>query len=315
MRNALVLLLVAAPPVQAQGPGIEVGRYFADTARTAYRLGASSRLLGPLGTGIYATLLRAPSPIGNYWGLGADLSLFRGGRSGLYLAGGVSGGVSPGSQRTFWGSWSAGLGYEVIPFSGLSLSAEGRWRHLDPGRVGGLEVSFRLGLDRGSRRAPERSAAEGTGVEEAPSSETVRRTLEGAGVATERASMLSAVVATATEAMGTPYRWGGEGESGFDCSGLIQYAFGQHGIQLPRRSADQARQGRAVERSVDAVLPGDILTFSSRGGPVTHVGLYVGDGRFIHSASRGVQLSVLSPDDVYGKWWWKRWVGVRRVIE
>jgi cell wall-associated NlpC family hydrolase len=48
---------------------------------------------------------------------------------------------------------------------------------------------------------------------------------------------------------------------------------------------------------------------------VTHVGLYVGNGRFIHSASRGVQLSLLSPDDPYGKWWYTRWVGARRVLE
>jgi cell wall-associated NlpC family hydrolase len=47
---------------------------------------------------------------------------------------------------------------------------------------------------------------------------------------------------------------------------------------------------------------------------VTHVGLYVGDGRFIHSVSKGVRLSLLSPDDPYGKWWYTRWVGARRVI-
>jgi cell wall-associated NlpC family hydrolase len=48
---------------------------------------------------------------------------------------------------------------------------------------------------------------------------------------------------------------------------------------------------------------------------VSHVGLYIGDGRFIHSASRGVQISVLSDDDPYGRWWFKRWVGARRIIE
>jgi cell wall-associated NlpC family hydrolase len=63
------------------------------------------------------------------------------------------------------------------------------------------------------------------------------------------------------------------------------------------------------------LLPGDLLTFSNRGGPVTHVGLYIGERRFIHSATRGVQVSLLSQDDPYGRWWYVRWVGVRRIVE
>jgi probable lipoprotein NlpC len=113
--------------------------------------------------------------------------------------------------------------------------------------------------------------------------------------------------------MGTAYRLGGTTSAGFDCSGLIQYAYAQHGIALPRTSAEQARAGVQVDRRLDALRPGDILTFSNSGGPVTHVGLYVGDGRFVHSATGGVQLSRLGPDDPYGKWWWARWVGARRV--
>jgi cell wall-associated NlpC family hydrolase len=115
--------------------------------------------------------------------------------------------------------------------------------------------------------------------------------------------------------MGTAYRLGGTTTEGFDCSGLIQYAYAQHGISLPRVSSEQARAGEKVDRTLSALQPGDILTFSTAGGPVTHVGLYVGDGRFIHSASRGVQLSLLSPNDPYGKWWYSRWVGARRVVE
>ena len=116
--------------------------------------------------------------------------------------------------------------------------------------------------------------------------------------------------------MGTPYKWGGTGEAdgGFDCSGLIQYAYAQHGITLPRRSADQALQGEKVDKRPEALLPGDILTFSNGGGRVTHVGLYLGDGKFIHSANDGVQVSLLSSEDVYGRWWWRGWVGARRIV-
>ena len=116
--------------------------------------------------------------------------------------------------------------------------------------------------------------------------------------------------------MGRPYEYGGTGEAGegFDCSGLIQYAFGKHGIQLPRRSTDQAREGSKVDKNPDHLKPADLLTFSNRGGPVTHVGLYIGEGKFIHSATRGVQVSTLSASDPYGRWWYQRWVGVRRII-
>jgi cell wall-associated NlpC family hydrolase len=125
------------------------------------------------------------------------------------------------------------------------------------------------------------------------------------------------VIATATDAMGRPYRWGGTGVDGggFDCSGLIQHAYREHGIALPRTSAEQATEGRSVSRNLGALVPGDLLTFSNRGGPVSHVGLYLGEGRFIHSASRGVQISILSDQDPYGRWWFKRWVGVRRIID
>lgn len=125
------------------------------------------------------------------------------------------------------------------------------------------------------------------------------------------------IIEVATGALGTRYRLGGRGApgDGFDCSGLIQYAYAQNGFSLPRRSVDQARAGRAVPKQPEALLPGDILAFSSRRGPVTHVGIYMGDGRFIHSASRGVRVSLLSPDDPDGRWWWRRWVGVRRVVD
>jgi len=66
---------------------------------------------------------------------------------------------------------------------------------------------------------------------------------------------------------------------------------------------------------VDSLRPGDILAFAGRpGGSVTHVGLYIGDGRFIHSSSTGVRLSRLDRDDPDGKYWIPRWVGVRRIL-
>ena len=122
------------------------------------------------------------------------------------------------------------------------------------------------------------------------------------------------MVQSALEAMGTPYKWGGTDRNGFDCSGLIQFAYEDNGLLVPRVSRDQARVGMQVERSVASLLPGDILGFSVEGGGVTHVGLYVGDDRFIHSASGGVKLSSLTATDTESRWWQRRWVTVRRII-
>jgi cell wall-associated NlpC family hydrolase len=117
-------------------------------------------------------------------------------------------------------------------------------------------------------------------------------------------------VETAVDAIGTPYVWGGTNANGFDCSGLIQFAYAQHGVSLPRVSRDQIRAGRNVVPRIEALLPGDILGFTrSTDRTVSHVGLYVGDGRFIHSSSSGVRLSNLT--DPY---WREHVVAARRVV-
>ncbi len=119
--------------------------------------------------------------------------------------------------------------------------------------------------------------------------------------------------------MGTPYRWGATGADaggGYDCSGLIWRSFAAQGIWLPRVSYEQARAGIAIPRKPIALEPGDLLTFSRvPGGPVQHVGLYIGGGNFVHSSGwdRGVVVSSLAPGDPKGRWWWRRWVGVRRL--
>jgi len=290
---------------------------FTDPPGVSYRLGVHHALFGPVGAGVQALVVDSRYPIGNLWGLGADLGLFRGGQPGIYFVGGVEGGFASRSRDSFWSAWSVGLGYEVRFLGSLSLAAEGRYRDLAPRNYTGVEVGLRLGLHRGRRSGPGNSAPRPSAAapsNAAPEAEEVRAELGRAGVPADAASLLGSVVQTALDVMGMPYRWGDDGEEGFDCSGLIQYAFGRHGISLPRRSADQARQGTAVPREVDALRAGDVLTFATNGQSVSHVGLYLGNGKFIHSASAGVQISVLSPEDVSGRWWFRRWVGARRMV-
>jgi len=322
-----VLALAPAPARAQAGGGLQVGHLFAADGWTTFQLGLDHRLLGPAGVQLYGTHLREERALGDrLWGGGLDLTLFRGGTPGVYLVGGVSGGFMARGTQDFWGSWSAGLGYELIPLGFLSLAAEARWRALTPGGRDGVELGIRLGAAVRSRRVPGPAVPAAPGAaaaDSAISGGAVIASADGAGTAPSRPAPASAshvgiadsVVMTAAAMMGAGYRLGGTGAGGFDCSGLIQYAFGRHGVALPRTSVEQARQGRPVPRDPAALRPADILTFSNAPGRVTHVGLYVGDGRFIHSAAGGVQLSLLSESDPYGRWWWRRWVGARRIVE
>jgi cell wall-associated NlpC family hydrolase len=97
------------------------------------------------------------------------------------------------------------------------------------------------------------------------------------------------IVSLATQQLGTPYVWGAEDPaSGFDCSGLVQYVYGQAGIDLPRVSADQAKVGEKVASLADA-LPGDLVAF---GSPVDHIGIYAGDGKMVVAPHRGDVVKV-----------------------
>jgi hypothetical protein len=325
MKRAVLLLCpwLGIGTLSAQGVGFQAGHLFTDPPATSYRLGFTGEILGPVSGGIHAVVVDGRAPIGNLWGAGADLALFRGGARGVYLVGGVQGGLAARGKDTFWGSWSTGLGYEFFPFGGLSVAAEGRYRSIRPGGYHGVELGLRLGLDRGSRRsgtgsgrgggAPRRSTT-GLSGDDAPAAAEIRADLGRDGVAEDRVAVITGVVQTALDVMGMPYRWGDEGEEGFDCSGLIRYAYGRHGVTLPRRSADQANQGAEVGRDLGALRPGDVLTFATSGKRISHVGLYLGNGRFIHSARQGVQISVLSPGDASGRWWFTRWIGARRIV-
>jgi hypothetical protein len=320
---AIALLALTSRAAAQQGFEGRVGRFYQDDGWTVYRLGVSRPLAGPIGTTFHGDYFRrVRGAEGALGGVGLDLTAFQGGGGGPYLVAGIGAGLGSAHSQSFsstWSSWSAGLGYELMPASFLSVGAEGRWRHISLDRREGFEFAAGLSINLGGGR---KSPTPGPAPSRAPRSNDadlpmVTTSLPATPRVGHAARLIDSVVATATDVMGRPYRYGGTGEGGggFDCSGLIQYAYGQHGVTLPRTSAEQAREGKPVGKNPTRLLPGDLLTFSNRGGPVTHVGLYIGNGRFIHSATRGVQVSVLSVDDPYGRWWWKRWVGVRRIVE
>lgn len=310
------IALVCAGPAMAQGIEGRIGRFYDDGNWDLYRLGFSRPLLGPIALGYTGSYLGRADGEGGFAGLGLDLTAFQGAANGPYLVLGVAGGLGSPHDRSFssvWGSWSGGAGYQLFPASAIGVGVEARWREMSLDARDGLELSAGLSLRFGGGGSRPKPAS--TAGPRAPADAGSPRAGDELS-RTPASALREAVIATASDAMGRPYQWGGTGAGGggFDCSGLIQHAYAEHGIALPRTSAEQAKEGRGVSRKVAALAPGDLLTFSNRGGPVTHVGLYLGDGRFIHSATRGVQVSVLSDDDPYGRWWYQRWVGARRII-
>lgn len=128
-----------------------------------------------------------------------------------------------------------------------------------------------------------------------------------------RQQKIDIVINTANSLIGTPYVWGGESlsEGGFDCSGFTQYVFGKAGFTLNRLSIDQAKQGIAVSRA--NIQPGDLVFYSFDGnGVINHVGLYIGNGKMIHSPKTGDTVKVT---DITTSYWQTRFITARRIIQ
>lgn len=309
------LLMMAAPLAAQDGVFLTAGRVLAGTpSEASWRLTLERDITGPLG--VDGSLLELPGArpaTGDLYGAGADLTLFSAAHGVPTLLVGVAGGIGIGGQSKLWAAGSFGVRMPIIVAGPFRVMAEGRWRSLTVTGRNGIEIGAVIGY-RSRRHEVPPPKPEAAGLWVPP---PIADILRSRGIPDAKARLLSNVVGTAIEEMGQPYVWGGtgNGSGGFDCSGLIQYAYTRYGIRIPRTAAGQATAGVAIERSVESLLPGDILVFSERGDVPTHVGLYVGEGRFIHSASRGVSLSQLSDADTEGRGWLRRWIGVRRIVE
>jgi len=314
---AAMLLGIAGQGTAQQGVFLSAGRVLAgDPHEASWRLTVQQDIAGPVGGDLsFLTLPGSRPGDGELYGVGADVTLFAGARRLPAAFVGVAAGVGTAEQKSLWYGGSVGLRVPIVILGPIRLMAEGRWRSVTVDRRDGVEVALAVGYRRVRRVDPSRRDESAGLWLPGPIVERLRAD----GIPEAKARLLGAVIATALEEMGQPYVWGGtgDGRGGFDCSGLIQYAYARHGVKLPRTSGSQARAGVAIKRDVDALLPGDILTFNADGDTdeVTHVGLYVGEGRFIHSASNGVRVSRLTEGDGDARWWLRRWVGVRRIVE
>lgn len=156
-----------------------------------------------------------------------------------------------------------------------------------------------------SRPFPFAVAVVVAGIAAAPATAIIDESSRGPNAVAPAPSRGERAVKVALEVVGTPYRWGGESPStGFDCSGLVRWAYGRVGVDLPHSSYALYGEGRRVPES--GMQAGDILFFEGLG----HVGLYLGRGRMVHAPQSGRNVEVVRLESTnYGA----RLIGARRV--
>ena len=108
--------------------------------------------------------------------------------------------------------------------------------------------------------------------------------------------------------VGKPYKYGGNTPKGFDCSGLVQYSYGRVGVHLPHGTVSLRHVSRPISRN--NLKRGDLVFFTQEGKRSSHVALYIGGGRFVHSPSRGKNVYITGFDDAY---WQRHFTEARRL--
>ena len=122
------------------------------------------------------------------------------------------------------------------------------------------------------------------------------------------------VIGTAEQYLGVPYKWGGSSpQSGFDCSGYVKYVYAKQGVKLPRTSREQAGAGVRVSPKVAALRQGDLMLFAEPRQAISHVAIYAGGGRIIHSSSSGGGVRYDDLDTRRGQWFVQHMVAARRL--
>jgi hypothetical protein len=136
------------------------------------------------------------------------------------------------------------------------------------------------------------------GALEHPEEGTTFATVEGA----------AGIEATASRYLGTPYRFGGEGRDGIDCSSFVQQVYQERGVGLPRTAREQIQVGRDVAKG--DLQKGDLVFFQTYASYPSHVGIYLGDGKMIHASSEKGEVTV---SDMNSDYYLSRYLGARRV--
>ena len=257
------------------------------------------------------------------WGADADAILSVGGRRFrgpsrsvtpfVFVGVGAASNDTAGYRMTTT-NWSYGAGVSLPVGNSVDLFGETRWRMsryvlptapMAPSPTSELRfgVSFHVGTGRNRRSS---SMASRDAV-----TPPLIMTAGRAGSETPTAAV-ARILDAADEYVGVPYRYGGSSPSGFDCSGFVQYVFARNGVTLPRTSRQQAQVGQSLTPDWRAVAAGDLVMFADN-GPISHVAIYAGNNRIIHSSSSGggVRYDDLSTNR--GSWFVDHMVAARRV--
>ena len=144
---------------------------------------------------------------------------------------------------------------------------------------------------------------------------TAQETRPFAALSNSATTLRDSVVQMARAQIGRRYKTGGVSpEKGFDCSGLIQYVMTALSVKLPRTAKQQALQGAAIAKDTSWLMPGDLLTFGKgKKGEVSHIGIYVGNGRYVHASSVAGRVIESAIDRPFSPLI-KVWRGARRVL-
>ena len=173
--------------------------------------------------------------------------------------------------------------------------------------IASLQAAERLRQQRLAEQAQARLAAQsaqGQGFDQEQQTATFGAPSVESDFAPAPDARYGGVVGIAMQFLGVPYVWGGSSPSGFDCSGLIMYAYGQMGVSLPHHAASQYGMGVPVSR--DELQPGDLVFFNG----LQHAGIYIGGGQFIHAPHTGDVVKISSLSD---SWYASTWYGARRI--
>ncbi len=187
------------------------------------------------------------------------------------------------------------------------LARQGEWRRvrLPNGREGWVKATYL------SPTAPPKSASTAqTRKTKAQAMAQRRQPSRSAALAELAGDHTPALIRRAMGYLGAPYRRGGSSARGFDCSGFALHIYRQFGVNLPHSSAAQSRVGKPVARH--ELQPGDLVFFRTRGRRISHVGIYIGNGKFIHASSSRGRVRIDSLTEGYYN---KRYAGARRVAK
>jgi cell wall-associated NlpC family hydrolase len=217
-------------------------------------------------------------------------------------------------------TWSYGGGLQLALGHLLSVNGEARWRHLaaaatpaDSQFVRGIEYRVGIGFHFGGAHQRSSGYPRRTGDTPTASRPSSPGRVYWPTSTTSASGAARRVVPAAERYIGVPYRYGGTSpESGFDCSGFVQYVYGQQGVDLPRTSRQMAGVGVRVEPSTRSLAVGDLMLFE-QGGRISHVAIYAGNHRFIHSSSSGKGVRYDDLDTRRGRWFADHMVAARRV--